>query len=285
MIWLAALREGLRGLFFRRLGFPMDHQFWTPLRANPADYDRRRGPSIYIFGRLAPGVTIEEAQAEAGADTSTGPWYEIVGVAEDLEVSEVAPDLVRPEVFYPVAPHQAQVVALEVRVRGARATDFAARLRDVVATDPTLRLGTIRSRADSNRQERLAIMLVALIIGLVLASVFLLSAAGIYAMTSFTVTRRRREIGIRTALGAHAWQVLRSVFARVALQIAIGVGIGTVAAAVLDRITGGELLGGRSRVLVPTFAVSMCLVAMLAAFGPARRGLRVQPSEALRAEA
>ncbi len=228
---------------------------------------------------------VDPALFEAGTDTATGPWFEIVGVAEDLEVSEAAPDLVRPEVFYPVAPAQARAVVLGVRVRGPRATDFAARLREVVAVDPTLRLGTIRSLADFDRQERLAMMLVALIVGLVLASVFLLSAAGIYALTSFTVTRRRREIGIRTALGAHAWQVLRTVFARVALQIALGLVIGVAAAAVLDRLTGGELLGGRSGVLVPTFAVSMCLVAIVAAFGPARRGLRIQPSEALRADA
>nr|MDQ3345985.1 ABC transporter permease [Chloroflexota bacterium] len=44
--------------------FPVDHQFWVPLRANPSEYERLQGPSLYVFGRLAPGVTLEEAQAE-----------------------------------------------------------------------------------------------------------------------------------------------------------------------------------------------------------------------------
>ena len=44
--------------------FPKNHRFWTPLRARPSDYARRQGPAIFIFGRLAPGVTVEAAQAE-----------------------------------------------------------------------------------------------------------------------------------------------------------------------------------------------------------------------------
>lgn len=153
------------------------------------------------------------------------------------------------------------------------------------AVDPALALGTSRSLADSHRQDRLAVRLTALMIGLVLLSVFLLSAGGIYALTSFTVTRRRREIGIRAALGAHPRQVLRSVFGRVARQVALGLVVGSGAAAGIDRLTGGELFGGRAGILLPTFAVLMAVVALLAAAGPARRGLKIQPTEALRADA
>ena len=45
-------------------GFPIAHRFWTPLRVGPSDFDRGQGPSIYIFGRLAPGVTLRTARAE-----------------------------------------------------------------------------------------------------------------------------------------------------------------------------------------------------------------------------
>jgi ABC-type antimicrobial peptide transport system permease subunit len=76
--------------------------------------------------------------------------------------------------------------------------------------------------------------------------------------------------------------VLGSVFARVAGQIALGLVVGIVAAAVIDRGSGGELLGGRGAVLLPAFGLMMILVALLAAVGPARRGLRIQPMEALR---
>jgi len=78
--------------------------------------------------------------------------------------------------------------------------------------------------------------------------------------------------------------VLRSVFARVAGQIATGLAAGLVVATSIDGLTGGELTGGKGRVLLPAFGVIMVVVALLAAAGPARRGLRVQPTEALRAE-
>jgi putative ABC transport system permease protein len=120
------------------------------------------------------------------------------------------------------------------------------------------------------------------VIGLVLLSVFLLSAAGVYALTSFTVLQRRREIGIRTALGAHPRQVLLGVFKRVARQLGTGLALGIAAAAAIEAASGGELMSGRGRVLLPAFGVIMALVALLGALGPARRGLRIQPTEALR---
>lgn len=212
-------------------------------------------------------------------------WFEIVGVVEDLQTNRMDPELVKPGLFYPVAPGQVQSASLVVRLRDATPTGFTPRFREIAAAvDPTLRLGTVRSLADADRQMQLALRLVALALGLILLSVFLLSAAGIYALTSFTVTQRRREIGIRTALGAQPGVVLRSIFGRAAVQIALGVALGVAAAAGLERITGGELLGGRGAVLLPTFVAAMTVVGLLATLGPARRGLRVQPMEALRAD-
>ena len=109
--------------------------------------------------------------------------------------------------------------------------------------------------------------------------------SSVYALTSFAATQRRREIGIRTALGAHPRQVLRSVFARTARQIVLGLVVGTSGAALVEVLTGGALMGGRAGALLPAFGVIMAVVALLAAFGPARRGLRIQPTEALRGDA
>ena len=216
-----------------------------------------------------------------------GRWLEIVGVAADLEVNPMEPELVRPEMMYAVGPEHVRQAQIGVRMReGASPADFAPRLREiVVAVDPSLLLGGVRALGAAQRQEQLALRLVGLVVSLVLVSVFLLSAAGVYALTSFTVTRRRREIGIRSALGANPRQVLRAVFARVAWQVALGMAVGLVGAGLLDVASGGEVLGGRGGVLLPVFAVLMAIVALLAAFGPARRGLRIEPSEALRAEA
>lgn len=75
-------------------------------------------------------------------------------------------------------------------------------------------------------------------------SVLLLSAAGLYALMSFTVTRRRREIGIRMALGARPGRMLASIFARALWQIAAGVAVGVTAALVLHRRLNIEVEGG-----------------------------------------
>jgi predicted permease len=237
-----------------------------------------------VLGRRIRWVA--EGGGEANAPVPLTKWFEIIGVAEDLEVNDFDPRLVPPRLYYPVAAHQASDASLEVRLRPSiTAADFAPKLREITAAvDPTLRLGTTYSLEDFERQERLALRLIALSIGLVLLSVFLLSAAGVYALMSFTVTKRRREIGIRTALGAHPDQVLRTVFARVARQVLLGVVCGIGAALVVERLSGGELLGGRAGVLLPVFAVLMGVVATLAAIGPARRALGIEPTEALRAE-
>ncbi|HEX6057713.1 MAG TPA: ABC transporter permease [Gemmatimonadaceae bacterium] len=225
-----------------------------------------------------------DRRARAG-EAKPSRWYEIVGVAADLEANELDPDLVTPRLYHPVGPAQAEDAFIEARLRGATAADVAARLREIaLEVDASLRLGMARTVDELERQDRLAVRLVALAIGLVLLSVFLLSAAGVYALTSVAVTKRRKEIGIRVALGALPRQVLRSIFARVARQVALGLALGVGAAALFEGASGGELLGGRGTVLLPAFALLMTIVALLAALGPARRGLAIEPTEALRAE-
>jgi len=221
---------------------------------------------------------------DGSGEAKRGPWFQIVGVAENLQANNIAPELIPPGLYYAVSPARAREVTLEVRVRApTKPADFAPKVREIVAAvDPTLRLGTTYSLDQFDEQGQLAMRLVALVIGLVLVSVFLLSAAGVYALTSFTVLQRRREIGIRTALGAHPRQVLLGVFARVARQLALGLTLGIAAAALIEAGSGGELMGGRGRLLLPAFGVIMALVAFLGALGPARRGLRIQPTEALR---
>ena len=89
---------------------------------------------------------------------------------------------------------------------------------------------------------------------------------------SFTVNQRRREIGIRSALGASTRLILTSVLARATRQLALGVGLGLAAAVALDLAAGGELMGGTGLLLVPATAAFMLVVGLLAAAGPARRG-------------
>ena len=101
---------------------------------------------------------------------------------------------------------------------------------------------------------------------------------------SGTVTQRRREIGIPNALGARPRRVLGGIFARALRQLTLGVLLGAVATMFLDRFAGGEILHGHALTLLPLIVILMIGVGLLAALGPARRGLRIQPAEALRGE-
>ena len=113
----------------------------------------------------------------------------------------------------------------------------------------------------------------------------LLSAAGLYALMAFTVAQRRREIGIRSALGAQPGQLVAAVFRRAFRQIAVGAAVGMLAAYLVGRYVPIEQIGGLPIPgSLPGAAAFMLLVGVLAAFGPARRGLRIDPTEALRSE-
>lgn len=239
------------------------------------------------LGRRVRYAAVPPAGDIPGKDASR--WYEIVGVVDNERENSFDPELVTPKLYYAVSPSsllKAEGIVIEARMQGSAVGPIEPVMRRIVAqADPTLRIGRVMQQSAANRQEMSVLRLLALGLGMVLLSVFLLSAAGIYALVSFTVTRRRKEIGIRTALGGTQQQVLGGVLWPVARQILIGMAIGIGGAAAIDRATSGELFGGRGGTLLPAFAILMSIVALLAAFGPARRGVRIQPTEALRAEA
>ncbi len=225
---------------------------------------------------LAPG----ERETDP-LDTTT--QYEIVGVMSDLYTNSTDPNRLSPIVFHPLRGDERSITAL-IRIRGSDPQEFSPRLRELTAgLDPTARL-SVWSFTEFERQQVLVFRLIALVLSLIIISVLLLSAAGIYALMSFTVSQRRKEIGIRAAMGADAGQLLRSIFTKAAWQLGLGVAVGVGAAALFDFASGGELLGSVGTPLLPAMSIIMIVVGLLAAIGPARRGLRIQPTEALRAE-
>ena len=217
-----------------------------------------------------------------------GPWLEIVGVVPPFSDSFSAPPpfgTVSPRVYHAAVAGQTDPATVIVRVRGGDPRRLEPRVRAIAASvDPRLKVHNLVSVLDAWIYDQRAASIVAFVILAVTGSVLLLSAAGIYSMMSFTVTSRRREIGIRTALGADARRVLTGIFGRAAAQLGAGVSVGLAIAAALDWITNGGMTGGGAMVLLPAVTAMMFTVGLLAALGPARRGLAVQPTEALRAE-
>jgi hypothetical protein len=209
--------------------------------------------------------------------------YEIVGVVADFPAAGLEPGQARPKIYHAAAAGTFEPVYLAIRLRGAEAGDFATRFRVLAAdVDPNLRVGRVWSMDEILRREQELMQLIALGLAIVSVSVVVLSAAGIYALMSFTVSRRRKEIGIRAALGADPGRLLRSIFARAAVQLALGALAGLAAAMGAEAVMDGELMAGHGPVVLPAVALIMIAVGFLAALGPARRGLRIHPTEALR---
>ena len=240
----------------------------------------------FLGGGNALGLRLRSAgdQRVATDSANAEPWWEIVGVVDDFP-SPVTPDDVRPKVYLPLRPAEVYPLTLAVRARNLTPLATAARIREVaLVVDPTLRFTSIWSLEEllneAIKVERLAIL------GLVMVtmSVVLLSAAGIYALMSFTVAQRRREIGIRTALGATRGRVLAGVLSRALRQIGTGIGLGVVGTALVYRLAGDSGPIDMLVVMMLQVAGMMAMVGLIATIGPARRALRVQPTEALRAE-
>jgi hypothetical protein len=212
------------------------------------------------------------------------PWYTIVGVIPSFPPHY---GIANPEAkaYLPVLPGHQGPQTILLRMRATEAGPFTSQLRRLVAdVDPLLRLErveTIETMVQRTYVETPVFL--GTVVGLS-ASILLLAIAGIYAMMSFIVARQHREIGIRIALGARPAHVLGSILFRAAWQLAAGVGVGLLFAGVFDRLLGGETLGGQEAYLLPVVAMVMAGVGVLAAWAPAREGMRIQPTEALRAE-
>jgi putative ABC transport system permease protein len=114
----------------------------------------------------------------------------------------------------------------------------------------------------------------------------LLAMVGVYGLMAFAVTQRTHEIGVRVALGAQPWDVLKLVLARGLTLTFAGIAVGLGAAFFLTRFLSKLLFDVPQTDLVTFVVVSSCLggIGLLASYIPARRALRVDPMAALRYE-
>jgi putative ABC transport system permease protein len=210
--------------------------------------------------------------------------YHAIGVIDDFPAFRLEPGIeAQATVYHPVAPGDVSPV-LSVRLRGPVPDGFVGRFRQIAAElDPTLQLAELLPLSVAYDPKRKALRLLAVGVSVVTGSVLLLSASGIYALMSFIVARRTREIGIRAALGAHPRSLLMSIFGRVLWQIVAGVVVGCASASVL--LSQSSVTLGEAGYLLTAVAIIMLSAGCMAAVGPARRSLRIHPLEALRADA
>jgi predicted lysophospholipase L1 biosynthesis ABC-type transport system permease subunit len=221
------------------------------------------------------------------------PWYEIVGVVKELGMRHPVQRSPSAGLYLPLVPGSRSSLSMIVRGRGDPLT-VAPRIREVATSvDPSLRIEEM-TRLDKVITPLLWFLGLWMRITMGLTAVaLLLSLAGIYAVLSYTVARRTREIGVRVALGASARRVITSIFRRPLTQVVLGVVAGSaliwLAAIAIQNtqefagMKGRGLTAGEMAMLIG-YAILMLGVCMLACVVPTMRALQVQPTEALRAE-
>jgi hypothetical protein len=221
------------------------------------------------------------------------PWYEVVGVVKELGMAPALERARTAGVYLPYIPGSRTALNMIVRGRGDPLA-LGPRVRDLAAAvEPALRIEQI-TRLDQLKNPILwFIGLWQKIIMGMTAVTLLLSLSGIYAVLSYIVARRTREVGVRVALGASARRIVTALFRRPMIHVSLGVIAGSVliAVAAIGVQHTEEFAGIQPRgltveeiALLVVYAIVMLGVCALACVVPTLRALRVQPMEALRAE-
>jgi hypothetical protein len=255
------------------------------------DFQRNAGGATPFGARLRYATSPEredEAEMEptAAAEAPADAWFEIVGVVRDFGLDPGDDGTEQAHAFHAASAATASPFIMNVRVRGNPAT-LTARL-PVIANDVDANVSVSEARPLKEwiRDRDMGLIVPVSAHVAVTALVLFLSALGIFSLVSVSVSRRTREIGVRTALGANPRQILTGILSQA--MVLMGSGIAAGGALLL---WGAALAGptGRPAEDVAQFSVWLVITAtvmavacLLACIGPVRRALRISPTEALR---
>jgi putative ABC transport system permease protein len=263
------------------------------------DRDRKGAPRVAVinqqvatymkaqFGIRDPiGQRIRLAAPAYTNVDAEGGEVQVVGIIRNERVDDPRQP-VQVVVYVPLL----ELPRADVKVLVRTLTDPAAlmpAIREAVRQiDPNLPLGDVRTLEQIKQRSLSGATEPTWVIGAFAGVAALLAALGLYGVLAHTVRHRRREIGIRMALGADASRVLTEILRYALVLVAIGLGVGFVAAALLTRVTKSLLfeVSALDPIAFASAGALMLLIGLLAAAIPAFRAAHVDPVSALRSEA
>jgi predicted permease len=217
--------------------------------------------------------------------SASGPFMRIVGVARDGKYFNITEEP-RSFIWTPMTQDYSSNGILTVRTEGDPNQLFGAVRKEVQALDPNLPLFDVKTLTEHMRLALFAPKIAAMVLGVFGLVALLLSAIGIYGITSYTVAQRTHEIGIRLALGAQLSDVLKLVLSHGLKLTLIGAVLGILGAFVATRAITSVLYGVSATDPLTFVLVSGLLigVALVACYVPSRRATKVDPLVALRNE-
>jgi putative ABC transport system permease protein len=212
--------------------------------------------------------------------------YTIVGIVSNTVYRSVRSGVKPPTMYAPLAQTGAlgTEFALTARVDGSKGS-AAAGIAEVLSRADSRAAFTFRDFSEQVSASMSRERLIAMISGFFGLLAVLLAAIGLYGVTSYSVSRRLPEIAVRMALGANAGGVLRLVMTRVAVLMAVGVAVGIGLSLWAAKFIGTLLFNVESRDpwTIAGAAVVLCVIGAAAAWLPARRASRLDPTSVLRA--
>lgn len=268
--------------WFRAMGIPLKQG--RPFGA--IDHDSAPGVVIISEGlarQFWPGEDPLGSRVRLGPDASA-PWNTVIGVVGDVRPG-VSGDA-RPTAYVSSRQEHWGAAAVVVRTAGDPLALLPGIRRVVRALDPSLPVASVATMRDAQSEllaeRRLTMQLssVFALLALVLASV------GVYGVMAFLVASRSREIGVRMALGAQPHSVFAMVLRQGLFPALVGLAIGLGGSVAIGRFIGGLLYGisPGDGLTLATVSLVLMVVTVAACLVPARRAVRVDPLEAVRAD-
>jgi len=211
-----------------------------------------------------------------------GPWITVVGVCGDVVHNWFVREFEM--VYRPLTQTAPYSVSFAVRTVGDPEAVAGDLRRAVAKVDRDQPIASLAAMSTLVEERAAGFAFIARSLGVVGAIALVLSIMGIYSLMAFLTAQRTQEIGVRMALGAGRWQVIRAITSRAIVITGIGATIGSALAIGLGRVMESLLLGLVSISLAQLAALVavLAVVALVAAYVPARRAAQVDPMTALR---
>ncbi len=283
--WLSADPNMVSNSYFETLGI----RLVEGRRFDDSDLARPEGAVIVsetAARRLFPDVGAVGRLVNINFDQTV--WREIVGVVEDVHVrglgSEPNPQTYVPFSDVPFGPNPSLTLTVNT---GLPAATFRASLVEIMrGLDPDVPVGAVRAMDEQVALSMGRERFLATLLGAFAGAALLLGAIGVYGLLAYDVSRKRREIGLRIALGAQPRNVLGRVVGGALVLGGIGVTIGLAASFATARLLDGFLYGVSSTDVgtLGLVAAVVLSTALAAGFFPARRAASVDPLTTLREE-